>query len=87
MCEPIESFMLESGIHPGAIDLENETQRLLSEMRLSLESASGALHMYPSRIALPEGPPPEGRAIALDAGARIREFIYSASLCSLTVKA
>ena len=37
-------------------------------MRLSLESASGALHMYPSRIALPEGPPPEGRAIALDAG-------------------
>jgi len=68
MCEPIESFMLESGIHPGAIDLENETQRLLSEMRLSLGSASGALHMYPSRIALPEGPPPEGRAIALDAG-------------------
>ncbi len=66
--DQVESFMFESGIHPDTIDLEYETQRLLDEMRLSLDGAGSALQMYPSRIALPEGPPGGGRAIALDAG-------------------
>ncbi|MBR6812616.1 MAG: hypothetical protein IKM51_04510, partial [Oscillospiraceae bacterium] len=64
----IDKLFYEKGMHPDAIDLERESEKLIEQMHLSLGEGSEAICMYPSYIPLPERMPQKGSAIALDAG-------------------
>ena len=52
--EFIEKLFYEKGMHPDAIDLASECEKLMEHMQLSLASGSEAICMYPSYIPRPE---------------------------------
>ncbi len=66
--DAIDKLFYDKGMHPDAIDLERECQKLMEHMQLSLGPGSEAICMYPSYIPMPERMPEKGSAIALDAG-------------------
>jgi len=63
-----ESFLIKFGLHESCYDFEEQVPGFTDEMEAGLSGRESSLLMLPSYLGVEPETPPEGEAIAIDAG-------------------
>lgn len=68
MTKSISDFLMDTGMHPALVDMDECSSALISEMRAGLAGESSSLMMIPTYFSAGDAIKRGGKVIALDAG-------------------